>query len=44
MDVTLREGYSIKFYLKLIAVISRDNYYSQFPPFLYIGTVVNSFY
>jgi hypothetical protein len=28
MDLTLREGYWIKFCMKLIAVISHDNYYS----------------
>jgi hypothetical protein len=30
MDLTLREEYWIKFCATLIAVISRDNYYSQF--------------
>jgi hypothetical protein len=30
MDLTLRKGYWIKFYMKLIAVISHDNYGSQF--------------
>jgi hypothetical protein len=30
MDLTLREGYWIKFCMKLITLISRDNYYSQF--------------
>jgi hypothetical protein len=30
MDFTLREEYWIKFCMTLIAVISRDNYYSQF--------------
>jgi hypothetical protein len=30
MDLTLREGYWIKFCMKLIAVISHDNYYGQF--------------
>jgi hypothetical protein len=28
MDLTSREGYGIKFCIKLIAVISHDNYYS----------------
>jgi hypothetical protein len=28
MDLTLREEYWIKFCMKLIAVISHDNYYS----------------
>jgi hypothetical protein len=28
MDLTLREGYWIKFCTRLIAVISHDNYYS----------------
>jgi hypothetical protein len=30
MDLTLREKYSTEFCMKLIAVISHDNYYSQF--------------
>jgi hypothetical protein len=30
MDLTLKEGYWIKFCIKLITVISLDNYYSQF--------------
>jgi hypothetical protein len=30
MDLTLREEYWIKLGMKLIAVISPDNYYSQF--------------
>jgi hypothetical protein len=30
MDITLREEYWIKFCMKLIAVISHNNYYSQF--------------
>jgi hypothetical protein len=30
MDITLREGYWIKFCMNLIAVISYDNHYSQF--------------
>jgi hypothetical protein len=30
MDLTLREGYWIKFCMKLIAVIPHDNYYGQF--------------
>jgi hypothetical protein len=30
MDLTLRERYWIKFYMKLIGVMSHDNYYSQF--------------
>jgi hypothetical protein len=30
MDFTLREEYWIKFCMKFIAVISLDNYYSQF--------------
>jgi hypothetical protein len=30
MDITLREEYWIKMCMKLIAVISHDNYYSQF--------------
>jgi hypothetical protein len=30
MDLTLREGYWIEFCMKFIAVISHDNYYSQF--------------
>jgi hypothetical protein len=30
MDLTLRGGYSLTFCIKLIAVISHDNYYSQF--------------
>jgi hypothetical protein len=29
MDLTLREGYWIKFCMKLIAATSHDNYYSQ---------------
>jgi hypothetical protein len=34
MDLTSKEGYLIKFCMKLIAAISHDNYYSQFhPPF-----------
>jgi hypothetical protein len=30
MDLTLREEYWIKFYMKFIAMISNDNYYTQF--------------
>jgi hypothetical protein len=30
MDLTMREEYRIKFCMKLIAVISPNNYYSQF--------------
>jgi hypothetical protein len=30
MDLTLTEGYWITFCMKLTAVISHDNYYSQF--------------
>jgi hypothetical protein len=30
MDLTVKVGYLIKFCMKLIAVISHDNYYSQF--------------
>jgi hypothetical protein len=30
MDLALREEYSIKFCMNLIAVISHDIYYSQF--------------
>jgi hypothetical protein len=30
MDLTLREGYSIKCCMKLVAVIFNDNCYSQF--------------
>jgi hypothetical protein len=30
MDLTLREGYWITFCMKVIAVISHDNYYCQF--------------
>jgi hypothetical protein len=29
MDLTLREGYSIKFFMKLVAVLSHDNYYTE---------------
>jgi hypothetical protein len=29
MDLTLREGYSIQFCMKLIAVILYDNYYTE---------------
>jgi hypothetical protein len=29
MDLALSEGYSIKFYVKLIARIYQDNYYKQ---------------
>jgi hypothetical protein len=32
MDLTLREGYLLKFCMKLTTVISHDNYYSQFDP------------
>jgi hypothetical protein len=30
MDLTLREEYLIEFCMRLIAVISHDNYYNQF--------------
>jgi hypothetical protein len=30
MNLALREGYSIKFCMKLTAVTSNNNYYSQF--------------
>jgi hypothetical protein len=30
MDLTLKEGYSIKLYMKLIAVLAHYNYYSLF--------------
>jgi hypothetical protein len=30
MDLTLREEYWIKFCMRLVAVISHDNYYNQF--------------
>jgi hypothetical protein len=30
MDLTLRGGYWVKFCMELIAVMSHDNYYSQF--------------
>jgi hypothetical protein len=30
MDLTVKEEYLIKYCMKLIAVISHDNYYSQF--------------
>jgi delta-aminolevulinic acid dehydratase/porphobilinogen synthase len=43
MDYILREGYWIKFCIKLITVISYDNYYSQFyPPFRKLVKSVNS--
>jgi hypothetical protein len=32
MDLTVKKGYLIKFCMKLIAVISHDNYYIQFYP------------
>jgi hypothetical protein len=38
MDLTLREGYAIQFCVKLIAVISHDNYYS------FIALFVNLYY
>jgi hypothetical protein len=39
MNLTLREAYWIEFCMKLIKVVSHDNYYSQF---YHLSCLVNS--
>jgi hypothetical protein len=42
MDLTLSEGYRIKFCMKLIAVIYHDKYYSRFTIYITVnGKCIN---